>query len=267
MEHSVLNGSKNFPVKSPFDILTKGSLNTFLNAMTGADMTTYPVASMNDKDYFNLMYVYLDAVFNPRIYTDNNILKQEGWHYELNNVNEEIAYKGVVLNEMKGVFSSPTRELAYQIDKVLFPDNTYGKCSGGYPEDITTLTQPEFENFHKKYYHPSNSYILLYGDADLNKELEFIDSNYLSEYNNDSEEIKIEIQKPFGKMQLIEKTYPISEGTSIENNSYLALEFVIGESVDRDLVMAFDVIADALVNQEISPIKLALQQAGIGKDV
>ncbi|HRW62773.1 MAG TPA: hypothetical protein P5132_04760, partial [Bacteroidales bacterium] len=172
MEHSVLNGSKNFPVKSPFDVLVKGSLNTFLNAMTGSDFTTYPVASMNDKDYFNLMHVYLDAVFNPLLHSDPKILKQEGWHHELDDVNGEIVYKGVVYNEMKGAFSSPTRELSYQAYKILFPDNTYGVSSGGYPAAIPGLTYEYFKEFHETYYHPSNSFVMLYGDADLNKELE-----------------------------------------------------------------------------------------------
>ena len=133
MEHSVLNGSKRFPVKSPFDVLAKGSLNTFLNAMTGNDITIYPVASMNDKDYFNLMQVYLDAVFAPLIYDDPRILNQEGWHHELADKDSALVYKGVVYNEMKGAFSSPTRELDYQIYKNLFPDNPYGYSSGGYP--------------------------------------------------------------------------------------------------------------------------------------
>ena len=125
MEHSVLNGSKNFPVKSPFDVLAKGSLNTFLNAMTGGDITIYPVASMNDKDFFNLMHVYLDAVFNPLIYDDPRILNQEGWHHELTALDKPAVYKGVVYNEMKGAYSSPTRVLGYHIDKNLFPDNAY----------------------------------------------------------------------------------------------------------------------------------------------
>ncbi len=181
MEHSVLNGSKNFPLKSPFDILAKGSLNTFLNAMTGSDITIYPVASMNDKDYFNLMHAYLDAVFNPLIYDDPRIFKQEGWHYELTDPSAPVVYKGVVYNEMKGA-SSPTRELGYQFQKHFFPDNGYGFSSGGYPQAIPSLTYKAFLDFHKTYYHPSNSYIFLYGDADLEKELAFIDSAYLSNY-------------------------------------------------------------------------------------
>lgn len=194
MEHSVLNGSKNFPVKSPFDVLIKGSLNTFLNAMTGSDFTTYPVASMNDKDYFNLMHVYLDAVFNPNLYTDPKILQQEGWHHELASKEDDVVYKGVVYNEMKGAFSNPSRELGYQINKILFPDNTYGVSSGGYPKTIPQLTQKAFVNFHKKYYHPGNSYILLYGNADLDKELQFIDTEYLANYNLSNDKVEIPLQ-------------------------------------------------------------------------
>ena len=267
MEHSVLNGSKNFPVKSPFDVLSKGSLNTFLNAMTGSDVTTYPVASMNDKDYFNLMHVYLDAVLNPLIYKDPKILQQEGWHHELDNPEGDIVYKGVVYNEMKGVFSNPRRELSYQINKILFPDNCYGASSGGHPAAIPQLTYEEFINFHKKFYHPGNSYILLYGNADLDKELKFIDANYLSNYTISPEKIEIPLQKPFDRMKEAEKTYAVQEGSPTENQTFLSLSIVAGQSTDRTLTMAFDVLSDALVNHETAPIRLALQEAGIGRDV
>ncbi|QKG79510.1 insulinase family protein [Tenuifilum thalassicum] len=267
MEHSVLNGSKNFPVKSPFDVLRKGSLNTFLNAMTGADITTYPVASMNNKDYFNLMHVYLDAVFNPLLKEDPRILKQEGWHYELDSINGELRYNGVVYNEMKGAYSSPTRELGYQINKILFPDNTYGVESGGYPTAIPGLTQEYFVAFHNKFYHPSNSYILLYGNADLDKELEFIDKEYLSKYDRLDEKIEIPLQKPFEAKKYAEKPYPVPEGSSLKDKTYLSMSYVIGESTDMELGLALDIITDALVNNETAPLRLALQEAGIGKDV
>ena len=211
MEHSVLNGSENFPVKSPFDQLLKGSLNTFLNAMTGSDYTTYPVASMNDKDYFNLMHVYMDAVFNPLIHSDPKILKQEGWHYELDSIEGDIVYKGVVYNEMKGAFSSPQRELNYQTNKMLFPDNSYGVSSGGYPQSIPQLTYDYFKNFHEKYYHPSNSFVLLYGDADLDQELEFLDQEYFSGYENPGEKVEIPLQAPFKAKKSAEKPYSIPE--------------------------------------------------------
>jgi len=267
MEHSVLNGSKNFPVKSPFDVLMQGSLNTFLNAMTGSDITTYPVASMNNKDYFNLMHVYLDAVFNPLIYSDPKILQQEGWHYELNAKDEPVTYKGVVYNEMKGVYSSPEGELDYQINKILFPDNTYGVSSGGYPTEIPKLTYEYFVNFHKKYYHPSNSYILLYGNANLNQELEFIDREYLSKYDVSPEKVEIPLQKPFDALKEVEKTYAVPEGSPVENQTFLSMSFVAGKSTDRALCMTFDVLTEALVNHESAPIRLALQEAGIGRDV
>lgn len=267
MEHAVLNGSKNFPVKSPFDILARGSLNTFLNAMTGSDMTTYPVASMNDKDYFNLMHVYLDAVFNPRIYDDPRILQQEGWHYELESLKGEIVYKGVVYNEMKGAFSSPLREHSYQVYKILFPDNTYGVSSGGYPLAIPGLTQEYFEAFHRKFYHPSNSYIMLYGNAELEKELEFIDREYLSQYKISDEVIEVKLQKPSAGLVMAEKPYAVPEGSSTTDRTFLSLSFVAGEGIDRELGMAFQVLTDALVNHESAPVRLALQEAGIGKDI
>ncbi len=267
MEHSVLNGSTNFPVKSPFDVLMKGSLNTFLNAMTGSDITTFPVASMNDKDYFNLMHVYLDAVLNPLIYKDPKILQQEGWHYELENKDAELVYKGVVYNEMKGAYSNPRRELDYQINKILFPDNTYGVSSGGYPTSIPKLTYKDFINFHKKFYHPGNSYILLYGDADLNKELEFIDSQYLSKYNKSDEKVEIPLQKPFDKMKEAEGTYAIQDGAPTNDQTFLSLSFVINTNSDQALGMTLDVLADALVNHESAPLRLALHKAGLGKDV
>ena len=267
MEHSLLNGSKNFPVKSPFDVLMQGSLNTFLNAMTGSEITTFPVASMNDKDYFNLMHVYLDAVFNPLIYDDPKILQQEGWHYELTNKNDAVSYKGVVYNEMKGAYSSPERELDYRINKILFPDNTYGVSSGGYPTEIPKLTYDQFLNFHKKFYHPSNSYILLYGDADLDQELQFIDSHYLAGYELSDQKVEIPLQKPFDAMKEAEKAYAVPEGAPTDAQTFLSLSFVAGQSIDRALSMTLDVLTEALVNHESAPIRLALQEAGIGQDV
>ncbi|MCX6281742.1 MAG: insulinase family protein [Bacteroidetes bacterium] len=266
-EHSVLNGSKNYPVKSPFDVLIKGSLHTFMNAFTSKDFTAYPVASMNDKDYFNLMHVYLDAVFNPLTYTDPRIFKQEGWHYELLNKDSAISYKGVVYNEMKGAFSDPREELSYQVYKNLFPDNAYGKESGGYPFTIPHLTYEQFLNFHKKFYHPENSYIYLYGDAPLDKELAFLDKEYLSHYNKANNKASITDQKPFAKMMDLTGYYPIMPGDDANNQSYLSLNYVTGHNTDQALVMALDVLSEVLVNQESAPIRLALQEAGIGQDV
>ncbi len=267
IEHSVLNGSKNFPVKSPFDVLLQGSLNTFLNAMTGADLTVYPVASMNDKDYFNLMHVYLDAVYNPLIYSDPRIFKQEGWHYELTGDDDPLIYKGVVFNEMKGAFSSPNRELGYQVNKNLYPDISYGFSSGGYPTAIPDLTYEDFLEFHATHYHPSNSYILLYGDADLAEELEFIDTKYLSEYERSDKVVEIKEQAPFDEVKRVVSGYPVLEGTDLENNTFLQLSIVTGYSTEYDKNMALDVISDVIANQESAPLRLALQEAGIGSDV
>ncbi|MGM0504455.1 MAG: insulinase family protein [Bacteroidota bacterium] len=267
MEHSVLNGSENFPVKSPFDLLVKGSLNTFINAMTGSDFTAYPVASMNEKDYFNLMHVYMDAVFNPLLHKDPKILKQEGWHYELDDIDGEIVYKGVVYNEMKGAFSSPGSELNYQANKILFPDNTYGASSGGHPSAIPGLTYEYFKNFHKKYYHPSNSFVLLYGDADLDKELEFLDREYFSNYEKSEEKVEIPLQEPFKERKVAEKPYSVSEGSNTKDKTFLSYSFVAGLNTDQELTMALNILSEALVNHESAPLRLALQEAGIGKDV
>ncbi|MBU0713293.1 insulinase family protein [bacterium] len=267
MEHGVLNGSKNFPVKSPFDVLSKGSLKTFLNAMTGSDVTLYPIASMNDKDFFNLMHIYLDAVFNPLIYADPRILKQEGWHYELTDKDAPVEYRGIVYNEMKGAFSSPVTELSYQIDKALFPDNAYSYSSGGYPTAIPSLTYNQYLNYHRSYYHPSNSLIFLYGDGDIHGELQFIDSEYLSTYTHSDAKISMAIQKPFNKMKTATAYYPVPEESDTKDQSYLSLNFVAGLNIDRKLVTALDILTDVLVNQESAPIRLALQEAGIGREV
>lgn len=267
MEHSVLNGSEKFPVKSPFDVLVKGSLNTFLNAMTGADLTTYPVASMNEKDYFNLMDVYLNAVLFPNLRTDDRILKQEGWHYELTDLNDEIVYKGVVYNEMKGSYSNPQWELRYRMNRELFADNTYGVSSGGYPQSIPNLTQEMFVKFHEEYYHPSNSFIMLYGDADLDKELAFIDTDYLSKFTDNGKRISVEPQKPFAAKKNLSTTYSVPEGANTADNTYLAYSVVSGDCNDATTAFAMQLIAQAMVNHETAPLREALREAGIGKEV
>ncbi len=267
MEHSVLNGSKKFPVKSPFDVLVKGSLNTFINAFTGADRTVYPVASMNTKDYFNLMDVYLDAVFHPLLYNDDRILKQEGWNYNLPSKDDPIKINGIVYNEMKGAFSSPERELYFQIQKILFPETIYRFSSGGYPPSIPEITQEKFINYHKKYYHPSNSHIVIYGNANLEDELKFINDNYLVNYTASDFKVDIPIQKPFSQMKEAEGFYSVAEGTDTEEQSYLSLNFITGLSKDSKLSLALDIIADVMVNQETAPIRKAFEESNIGKDV
>ncbi|MDZ7345468.1 MAG: insulinase family protein [candidate division KSB1 bacterium] len=268
LEHAVLNGSQNFPVKSPFDVLAKGSLNTFLNAMTGNDFTIYPVASMNEKDYFNLMHVYLDAVFFPLIYQEPRILMQEGWHHELTDRNAEVVYRGVVYNEMKGAFSNPSRELEYQAYKELFPDTPYRFSSGGYPSAIPTLTNEAFLDFHRTYYHPSNSLILLYGDADLQRELKFIDEKYLSRFNRKGQKrIDIPVQRPFSEKKVKIAYYSATQGADPSRQSYLSLSWVCGSGGDPLDVMTLEVLQEVLIEQEAAPIRVALQQAGIGREV
>ncbi len=266
LEHSILNGSKNFPVKSPFEELMKGSLNTFLNAWTASDNTVYPVASMNEKDYFNLMHVYLDAVFYPMIYKEPRILMQEGWHYELAGRDAPLKITGVVYNEMKGVFSSPGSIMNILVRRELFPDNSYRFFSGGVPSAIPGLTDEKFLDFHRRHYRPDNSLILLYGDADLGKELEFIGGKYLSEMERASEQVSIPLQKPFDKMRERTASYPVPEGGSTKGQTYLSLSFVAGTGSDRTLVMGLGLLADLLVNKEAAPIRQALQEAGVGKE-
>ncbi|MFO7659833.1 MAG: insulinase family protein, partial [Candidatus Cloacimonadaceae bacterium] len=182
LEHSVLNGSKNFPAKNTFTELMKGSMKTFLNAFTSSDKTSYPIASTNDQDFYNLMNVYLDAALYPNIYNSPDVLKQEGWHHELFDKEAEIVYRGVVYNEMKGAFSTPETILYRKNEQTQFPDTPYGFESGGDPEVIPELTWERFKAFHTKNYHPSNSYIFLYGNLDIDKALSFIDEKYLAAF-------------------------------------------------------------------------------------
>ena len=267
LEHSVLCGSKEFPLKDPFVELAKGSLNTFLNAMTYPDKTVYPVASCNDKDFQNLIHVYLDAVFHPNIYNQENIFRQEGWHYELENPEDELAINGVVYNEMKGAFSSPDDVLWREVSSSLFPDTTYGTESGGDPEYIPDLTYQQFLEFHGRYYHPSNSYIYLYGNMDMAEKLQFMDEYYLSEYDALSIDSEVATQTAFEKP--IEKTlsYPITEGESEKDNSYLSYNMVVGNSLNPELYVAMDILDYALCTTPGAPLKQALIDKGIGKDV
>ena len=219
MEHSVLCGSRKFPVKDPFVELVKGSLNTFLNAMTYPDKTIYPVASCNDKDFQNLMDVYMDAVFYPNIYKQKKIFRQEGWHYELEAADDALAVNGVVYNEMKGAFSSPDDVLERSILNSLFPDNTYANESGGDPDDIPNLSYEEFLDFHRKFYHPSNSYIYLYGDMDMAEKLDWLDTEYLSAFEQTEVDSAILPQKAFEKPLDVTKEYSIAENESEKNNT------------------------------------------------
>ena len=195
LEHSVLCGSRKFPLKDPFVELVKGSLNTFLNAMTYPDKTMYPVASCNDQDFRNLMDVYLDAVFYPNIYQKEEIFRQEGWHYELKDVKDPITYNGVVYNEMKGVYASSDAVLQREMNALLFPDNCYGLESGGYPQSIPSLTYENYQASHKRFYHPSNARIFLDGKLDLDAVLAKLDS-FLSAYDALEMDTAISLQAP-----------------------------------------------------------------------
>ena len=267
IEHTTLCGSKKFPVKDPFIELAKGSLNTFLNAMTYPDKTVYPVASCNDQDFKNLMDVYLDAVFNPNITKYEEIFKQEGWHYELTGKDDELKINGVVYNEMKGAYSSPDEVLSSQIYRSLFPDNTYSKDSGGNPEYIPKLTYEAYLDFYHKYYHPSNSYIYLYGDMDVVERLEWLDKEYLSLYDYKKVNSEINKQPAFDEIKNVEAQYSITMDDSQENKTYLSYNRVVGDTLDEILYQAFDVLDYALVSSPGAPVKQALIDAGIGDDV
>ncbi len=271
LEHSVLCGSKNFPLKDPFIELAKGSLNTFLNAMTYPDKTVYPVASCNDKDFQNLMHVYLDAVFYPNIYKEEKIFRQEGWHYEVERSEEtseaSLKINGVVYNEMKGAFSSPDDVMDRELFNSLFPDTTYGYESGGDPEDIPSLTYEAFLDFHRRYYHPANSYIYLYGNMDMAEKLDFIDREYLSAYEGLALDSSVQKQEPFTEIRLVEKEYAISENEEEAGNFYLSYNTVVGDSLDRELYIAFQVLDYVLCSAPGAPLKQTLIDKGIGKDV
>ena len=267
MEHSVLCGSKNFPAKDPFVELVKGSLNTFLNAMTYPDKTVYPVASCNDKDFQNLMHVYMDAVFYPNIYEHEEIFRQEGWSYQLDSAEDKLKYNGVVYNEMKGAFSSPEGVLDRVILNTLFPDTSYANESGGDPEVIPELTYEQFLDFHRKFYHPSNSYIYLYGDMDIEEKLHWLDQEYLGKYDREPVDSRIRFQEPFAEMQEKVIPYSIASEESEEDNTYLSYNKVVGTSLDKELYLAFQILDYALLSAPGAPLKKALTDAGIGKDI
>lgn len=266
LEHSVLCGSKNFPLKDPFVELCKGSLNTFLNAMTAPDHTMYPVASCNDKDFQNLMHVYLDAVFYPNIYEKEVIFRQEGWHYELDEQGE-LTYNGVVYNEMKGALSSPDMLLWREIPATLYPNTTYRVESGGDPEVIPDLSYEQFLDFHRTYYHPSNSYIYLYGDMDMAEKLTFIDEQYLSKFEALEVDSEVRSEEPFAEPVRRVKEFPVSEGESLEDNTYLTWNVSVGEDLDKELYQAWRILDFALCSVPGAPLKQALIDKGIGKDV
>ena len=267
MEHSVLCGSRKFPAKDPFVELAKGSMNTFLNAMTYPDKTIYPVASCNDRDFANLMEVYMDAVLYPNIYEKEEIFRQEGWHYQLENEEDPIVYNGVVYNEMKGAFSSPDDVVEREIMNSLFPDTVYHHESGGDPQVIPELKYEDYLEFHRTYYHPSNSYIYLYGDMDFAERLTWLDREYLSRYETKEVDSAISRQEPFSGMIRVERRYPIGSEEDEKDNTYLAWNACIGTSLDTRLASSFAVLEYALLGMPGAPLKQALLDAGIGRDI
>ena len=267
LEHSVLCGSKEFPVKDPFVELAKGSLNTFLNAMTYPDKTVYPVASCNDRDFQNLIHVYMDAVFYPNIYEKEEIFRQEGWHYELESEDAPLTLNGVVYNEMKGAFSSPEGVLEREILNSLYPDTTYANESGGDPKAIPTLKYSEFLDFHSRYYHPSNSYIYLYGDCDMAEKLTWLDEHYLSKYDCLPVDSQVRTQKPFARTREVVREYSVSAEEGTEDKTYLSYNKSVGDTMDKKLYLAMQVLEYVLLSMPGAPLKQALLDAGIGRDI
>lgn len=265
LEHSVLCGSQKYPVKEPFVELMKGSLQTFLNAMTFPDKTMYPVASRNRKDFHNLMNVYMDAVFFPRITPET--FMQEGWHYELENPKADIVYKGVVFNEMKGVFSSPENVLDRYLAHSLFPKTTYGYESGGDPNSIPDLTYEEFKSFHQKYYHPSNSRIFLYGDGDTAEYLKFLNEGYLNRFERLEVDSQIKMQRRFSKPKRKEVVYAVSKEESLEKKVFVVVGLKLGRSTDVEHCLAMEILSHILLGTSAAPLRKALLESNLGTEV
>ena len=260
LEHSVLCGSRKYPVKDPFIQLAKGSLNTFLNAMTYPDKTVYPTASQNLQDFYNLVDVYLDAVLHPRIGPE--VLMQEGWHYELDAPAAPMTYKGVVFNEMKGVYSSPDALLNKLAQESLFPDNEYGVDSGGDPRHIPELTYANFRAFHETYYHPSNARIYFYGNDDPDERLRLLDA-YLSEFEPARIEAPVALQPRFGAPKRLARTFPASDAAA---KAQMAVNWMLDEigDVERDLALAM--LGHILAGTPASPLRKALIDSGLCED-
>ncbi|MBR5913439.1 MAG: insulinase family protein [Selenomonadaceae bacterium] len=267
VEHSVLCGSKKYPLKEPFVELVKGSLNTFLNAMTYPDKTVYPVASRNAKDFRNLQDVYLDAVFYPAMIETPEILMQEGWHYEIENADAPLTLSGVVFNEMKGALSAPDDILARKAKCELFPQNCYSYESGGDPEVIPNLTQEDFTNFHKKFYHPSNSYIYLYGDVDIDEQLAYLDGEYLSKFEKISVDSAIELHPQLSEMKIVNDVYPIGDEEFDKEKTFVSLNFVTGEVEDATTMLGLEILNHALFISPAAPLRNAIIDSKLGKDV
>ncbi|KAG2654220.1 hypothetical protein PVAP13_1NG489800 [Panicum virgatum] len=266
LEHSVLCGSRKYPLKEPFVELLKGSLHTFLNAFTYPDRTCYPVASTNTKDFYNLVDVYLDAVFFPKCVEDFQTFQQEGWHYELDNPDEEITYKGVVFNEMKGVYSQPDNIMGRVSQQALSPENTYGVDSGGDPNEIPKLTFEEFKEFHSKYYHPSNARIWFYGDDDPKERLRVL-SEYLDQFEASTapNESKIWPQRLFKEPVRVIEKFPAGEEGDLRKKYMVCINWLLSEEpldVETELTLGF--LDHLLLGTPASPLRRILLESGLG---
>lgn len=266
LEHSVLNGSAKYRTKEPFMDMAKSSLSTFLNAMTFSDKTIYPVASRNDKDFYNLMDVYLDAVFHPSIYDTKEIFLQEGWHYHLEDEKDELNYRGVVYNEMRGALSGSEEQVMDFVLENLYPDTIYGYESGGDPYVIPELTYEGFLDFHRHNYHPDNSYIFLYGDMDVAASLAHIDS-YLKDYTLSGKGIGIDQQAAFPEPRKVTGHYSVAPGEDSKDKDYFAYTVVAGLRKNMRDLYTLDLLSDVLIDSQAGPLRLALLEAGIGADM
>jgi Zn-dependent M16 (insulinase) family peptidase len=264
LEHSVLAGSEKYRVKEPFAELVKGSLATFVNAMTFPDKTCYPVASQNLQDFYNLIDVYMDAVFHPLV--AEHTFMQEGWHYELDDVSQPLSYKGVVFNEMKGAYSSPDGVLETVITNSLFPKHVYGVDSGGDPRHIPDLTYENFKAFHASYYHPSNSFIFFYGDDDPDKRLELM-AEYLKPYEKIRVKSQIPLKKPFKRAKKVQYVYDAGQDADIKKKHYLTVNWVLPETSDPVMNFSLRILSYILTGTPASPLKKALLDSGLGEDL
>lgn len=267
IEHSVLDGSKNYPVKSPFQQMLKSSLGSFINAMTGADYTTFPAASTNEQDLKNLMGVYLDAVFFPNVTTDPNIFKQEGWRYDLPSKDSALSINGVVYNEMKGDYSNPQWLLRNAVNQSLFPDTSYKWDSGGNPENIPSLTRDQLISTYKKNYTPSNSYIYLYGKLDIGQYLQYIDQNYLSKFDKVNVDTSVKTEKSLSSIPDKIASYPVPKDGDTKKKTYLSLNFVTGNIGDKETNTALSFLNYLLMGTDNAPLKKALTDKGIAENV
>ena len=267
VEHCVLSGSRKFKTKEPFMDLIKSSLQTFLNAMTFPDKTIYPVSSRNEKDFYNLMDVYLDAVFHPAIYEEEKIFLQEGWHYELKDKEDDLKYNGVVYNEMKGVYSASENLVSDAMVFALHEDSSYGVDSGGDPKLIPSLSYEEFKDYHKKYYHPSNSYIYLYGNQNMEEALDFIDKNYLQDFDKAEINSEIILNDEIKKTKDVEITFSASKEEIKDKIDYLSKGWTLGYADSKMNVFMRDFLAELLIDAQGGPLKKAILDAGLAEDV